>query len=452
MTDLRGPFTLRTRMVTLASLAVAVVLCAGGLLLGVALRATLTGDLAQSTVLRARDLAALGARGALPQPVPVGDADEELVQVLLSGESLAASANLAGHPLLDVPRPSAGTTAVIEVTDVPIDHDEEAGFLLAAATVDSPRGPVTAVVGSSLEDITETLARAGGLGLAALPVLVIVLSTAMWVIVGRTLAPVEAIRAEAEAMSGAELHRRLPQPARQDEIGRLSRTLNAMLGRMDAASERQRRFVADAAHELRSPIASLRAQIEASPTRLKGDAGIARDGLLADTLRMQQLTEQLLLLARSDAGELMLRRRAVDLDDLVGIVSTRLRDEHGIHIDDTNVEPVQVAGDPVLVEQVIRNLLDNAHRHARERAAVGLARLDATAVLTVDDDGAGIPIGDRDRVFERFTRLDDARARDTGGSGLGLAIVADIVAAHGGSVAITDSPLGGARFEVVLPA
>jgi len=437
-------------MVALAALAVSVVLLVAGILLGLSLRAALTDDLAQTALLRARDLATLAAGGTLTRPVPVGDSDEAFVQVVRDGEVIAASANLTGSLALDVTRPPEGQTRVTEVGDVPIEHDEGGGFLLAAATVRTPRGPVTAFVGVSLEDVNEAVAEAGGLGLAALPLLVAALSVAIWVIVGYTLAPVEAIRAEAEAISGTDLHRRLPEPVRRDEIGRLSRTLNAMLGRMEAAGERQRRFIADAAHELRSPIASLRAQLEADGARRHGRVA-AGDDLLAETLRMQQLTEQLLLLARIDSGQLTLRQRAVDLDDLVSIVTSRFPGDSNVRIERADIEPVQISGDPVLLEQVIRNLVENARRHARTRVAISLRRRGDTAELIFDDNGPGIAPHDRDRVFERFSRLDDARARDSGGAGLGLAIVADIVAAHDGRVTVTDSPLGGARLEVVLP-
>jgi signal transduction histidine kinase len=276
------------------------------------------------------------------------------------------------------------------------------------------------------------------------------------VVIGRTLGPVEAMRRRADVITAADLSERVPEPDRLDEIGRLARTINAMLERLEVGVREQRRFLADAAHELRSPVASLRAQLE---TRQHVDGDLRSDndtaGLLADTLRMGALVDQLLLLARSDADALDRVRAVVDLDDTVEKVLTvepfeQLRPD--VAIDVWRVSPVKVVGDPLLLEQVVRNLLDNAVRHATARVDVTLSRVGGEAVLTVDDDGPGIPPARRDEVLRRFARLDDARDRDQGGTGLGLAIVDDVVRAHDGRVEILDSPLGGARLQVSLPA
>jgi signal transduction histidine kinase len=244
----------------------------------------------------------------------------------------------------------------------------------------------------------------------------------------------------------------VPDPPADDEIGRLARTMNRMLGRLEQAQARQRRLVADASHELRSPVATIRQHAEvalAHPGRT-GSAELAAT-VLAEDLRLQRLTEDLLLLTRADERSLAPRRRPVDLDDLVLEEARRLRDATGLRVDTTAVSAGRVAGDAAGLRRVLRNLGDNASRHARERLALSVADRDATVVLAVDDDGPGIPDADRERVFERFVRLDGARARDDGGSGLGLAIVAELAAAHGGTVAVAASPLGGARVEVWLP-
>jgi signal transduction histidine kinase len=228
--------------------------------------------------------------------------------------------------------------------------------------------------------------------------------------------------------------------------------MNRMLERLEQAQARQRRLVSDASHELRSPVAAIRQHAEvalAHPDRTT-TAELA-ETVLAEDLRLQRLAEDLLLLTRADEHTLGLRRRPVDLDDLVFDEARRLRGVSRLRVDTTAVSAGRVDADAAGLRRVLRNLGDNAVRHAAGQVAFSVAERDGVVRLRVDDDGPGIPEADRERVFERFVRLDDARARDDGGSGLGLAIVAELVAAHGGTVAITPSPTGGTRVEVALP-
>jgi signal transduction histidine kinase len=285
-----------------------------------------------------------------------------------------------------------------------------------------------------------------------LPLLLAVVAVTTWIVVGRALAPVEAIRTEVDAISAAALHRRVPDPPADDEIGRLARTMNRMLARLEQAQARQRRLVSDASHELRSPVAAIRQHAEvalAHPGRTT--AGELAETVLAEDLRLQRLAEDLLLLTRADEQSLALRRRPVDLDDLVFDEARRLRGAGGLRIDTTAVSAGRVDGDAAALRRMVRNLADNAARHAGGHLAFSVTERDGTVLLAVDDDGPGIPVADRERVFERFVRLDGARSRDDGGSGLGLAIVAELAAVHGGTVAIASSSLGGARVEVTLP-
>ena len=244
----------------------------------------------------------------------------------------------------------------------------------------------------------------------------------------------------------------MSEPRSEDEVARLARTLNAMLARVQTSVEQQRRFVADAAHELRSPIASLRTQLEtARESRTPVDWQRRSATLLEDTVRMQRLTDQLLLLARLDAAAgSVWRQRPVDLDDVALSVAQRTAVPAGVTLDLSEVRPAQVSGDPILLEQLVANLLDNALRHARGSVRMRVRR-DGAAVLQVDDDGLGIPVDGRGEVLRRFARLDSARDRGSGGVGLGLAIAADIVRAHGGTLDVGDSGLGGARPEAHLP-
>ncbi|QWZ08025.1 HAMP domain-containing histidine kinase [Nocardioides panacis] len=277
---------------------------------------------------------------------------------------------------------------------------------------------------------------------------------ALWLVVGRTIGSVEAIRRRAELITGRRLDERVPEPTTQDEIFRLARTLNGMLSRLERSAKRQERFVADAAHELRTPLTTLRTRLETAMLRGGGD-GDPDPALLSElwsqTVRMGSLVDQLLLLARSDAGTLPHLDQPVDLEDVLHDVVTSTPSD-GVSVRTGHVEPVQVRGNAALLELVVRNLVENAVRHATSTVDLSSSSDGTTAVLTVDDDGPGVAPTDRADVFHRFVRLDTSRDRSRGGVGLGLAIVAEIVRIHSGSVQVTDSPAGGARFTVRLPA
>ncbi|TDO44394.1 signal transduction histidine kinase [Kribbella sp. VKM Ac-2527] len=449
-------------MMLIAAAATAVVLMVGGAALAVTLRTVMIDEAMDASRLRARDLGALAAGNALPDFAPIGH-EGDLVQVVgTDGRILVSSANIAGKPALELPRQPPGSTREISVDSLPV--GDPGPYRIVAHGIGTPSGPATVYVAVSVEEIDETVTLVGQVFLAAIPIFVLLLSVAMWTVLGRTLAPVETIRREAAAITGRRLDRRVSEPPQYDEIGRLARTVNAMLARLQDSAERQRRFVADTAHELRSPIASLRTQLEtARASHRPVDWDEISADLLDETVRMQQLEEQLLLLARADAGTLGRTRTTVDLDDVVDTVVAGARgriDAGGsersptgspVRVDRHDVEPVQVTGDALLLEQLVRNLVDNAVAHATREVRIGLSIDGDEAVLTVDDDGPGVPVERRQEIFERFTRLDGARDRDHGGAGLGLAIVADIVKAHDGVVEVGDAPLGGARFRVRLP-
>ncbi len=278
------------------------------------------------------------------------------------------------------------------------------------------------------------------------PILIVVAGAATYVFAGRALRPVEAIRARVASMSEKDLAERVPVPAARDEVGRLAETMNGMIARLEHAQKVQRRFVADASHELRSPLATIGAGLELLQD---SDPGTVRT-LRGETQRLGRLVDDLLLLARADERGLQPRRDEVDLDEIVEAERARPYDDEVRT--EVRAEHVRVIGDRSQLVRVLRNLVDNAHRHARSRVVVTLGREADRAALDVADDGPGLPPADRIRVFERFVRLDDARARADGGSGLGLAIVAEVVAAHDGLVWVEDAPGGGALFRVRLPA
>ena len=278
------------------------------------------------------------------------------------------------------------------------------------------------------------------------PLLILVVGAATYFFAGRALRPVEAIRAQVASMSEKDLAERVPVPVARDEVGRLAETMNGMIARLESAQKVQRRFVADASHELRSPLATIGAGLELLQD---SDPGTVRT-LRGETERLGRLVDDLLLLARADERGLQPRRDEVDLDELVEAERARPY-EDGVRTE-VRTEPVRVVGDRGQLVRVLRNLVDNAHRHAGAQVVVTLGRDGDLAAIDVADDGPGVPAADRTRIFERFVRLDDARARADGGSGLGLAIVAEVVAAHDGRVWVEEAPGGGALFRVRLPA
>jgi signal transduction histidine kinase len=265
------------------------------------------------------------------------------------------------------------------------------------------------------------------------------------------LRPVEAIRREVEAIGGEDLHRRVPDPPVEDEIGRLAHTMNAMLARLEVATDRQRRFVADASHELRSPLTGMRTELEvnlAHPERVDWSA-VAQE-ILDDTIQLQRLVDDLLVLAAADAApDGASRREPVDLDEIVLAEARRVRPRTGATIDTGAVSGAQVDGDAEQLGRVVRNLLDNAVRHAESRVIVTLGESEGDAVLTVADDGPGVPAAERERIFERFARHDSGRSRSAGGTGLGLAISREIVTAHAGTIEL--DPDNASQFTVRLP-
>lgn len=444
----RHQISLRLRITVITAVVVGAVAALGGLLIMLALRSELIQAADDAVEARAGEVADLATKGALPTTLPPTRDPETFAEVVADGQMVTATEGLEGHHRFALSEVGVGVVNVAEVPRLPF---PEAGpFRVVARGVDTPKGPVTVFVGVSIAHLEHTMLTATRIGATGLLVLVMVLATAMWLAIGRALAPVEAIRARADAIAGHNLDRRVPVPAQHDEIGRLARTVNQMLARLERSAEKQRSFVADAAHELRTPITSLRVQLE-NARDLDGGAGRTPD-MLHETRRMEGLVDQLLLLARADSDALWVQQSVVDLDDIIDAAVGSLETEGRITVDTSAVEPVQTRGDAALLEQVVLNLVKNALTHARHAVRVSLSAVGSeVAVLFVDDDGPGVPEGRRDDVFERFVRLDASRDRDGGGVGLGLAIVAEIVSAHGGRVGVVEAPTGGARFVVELP-
>jgi signal transduction histidine kinase len=244
---------------------------------------------------------------------------------------------------------------------------------------------------------------------------------------------------------------RVPVPDSSDEISALAVTMNEMLARLEASHRAQQRFVGDASHELRSPLTTIISGLEAAedhPELL--DTGLASTTLLPEAHRMRTLIEDLLLLARADEQRLVARTNEVSVSDVAEAEVARARQNSCCTID-SMITPVRIVGDSTAISRVVRNLLDNAIRHATSRVEVCVGDRDGAAIIAISDDGPGIAREDRTRVFERFVRLDSDRSRSSGGAGLGLAIVAEVVAAHGGIVTVEGPPGRGTTMQVSLP-
>lgn len=439
---LRARSSVRFRVTAAAMLAAIVVAVVGAALFVSSLRSALEQGLVTSAEQQAQDVQAQLDQGESPDQAVVTGRNDVVVQIVVGNKVVASD-----HPRLTVPLRTV--TGEVRGVRVPGLRDR---YVVVTRVVPGGGGQKIAV-GRSIEQVQDATAAAALLLAVSVPVGLGLLAVAVWLSVGRALRPVEAMRREADAITSAHLDRRLPIVAGDDEIPRLATTLNEMLDRIDASQRLQRQFVSDASHELRSPLATLRQLAEVArdyPGRVS-TADLAAD-VLAEEERMADLVTSLLVLARVDDRPESMHAHPIDLDDLVLVEARRQRPHDGPRIDVSGVSAGQVSGDAVLLGQVVRNLLANAIRHARGLVVVSLVEQDDRVLLTVDDDGAGVPPDERERIFERFVRLDEARARDHGGAGLGLAIVRKVVEAFGGDVTVADSPEGGARFTVSLPA
>ncbi|MCQ4209298.1 sensor histidine kinase [Streptomyces longispororuber] len=468
--------SVRSRAALAATLVVAVALVAAGTAVLLALRSNLTGQAGSAADSGARKVATQLATGTAPDALDL-DTDDRPVQVVdEDGRLVAASDDLEGitGTGTGAVRPEAAVTdddhggrgdddddagdddggrgKVSDTTEyadgtATVDGDS-ADYRFAAVEVeDTAYGTLTVYAGAPLAAEQSAVSTALTSMLIGFPVLLVVVGGVTWLVTRRALRPVEGIRTEMAAITASQdLGRRVPEPDTHDEVARLARTTNETLAALEDSVDRQRRFVADASHELRSPIASLRTQLEvgaAHPELLDVD------GAVEDTVRLQELAADLLLLARLDAGE---QPGGGDVD-LVALVREELSQRVGdrVPVAVTARGSAQVAGSRGQLARVLGNLVDNAQRHARTAVDVTVGTDGRWVTLAVADDGGGVPEGERERVFERFVRLDDARSRDGGGAGLGLAIARDVAERHGGTLTVRTAPGGGALFELGLP-
>ncbi len=440
--------SVRVRTTAFATLVVTVALVLGGGLLLVVQQHALVSGLERSARSRATDVTVLAQRRALPPTLTAAREDAAFTQVVdTRGAVVAASENLDGElPVLaTIPKPGA---SLVTKTVASLDGR----FRIAVRRVETATGPVVVYAGDNLSAVDDATRQLATLLAIGLPILVGLVGLMTWWVTGRALRPVEAIRAEVTSIGESELHRRVPEPAARDEVGRLARTMNAMLARLDLAADRQRRFVSDASHELQSPLTSLRARLEVNlRSKVDPDWRANERDSLDEVIEMQRLVDDLLTLARIDSRTPLRRRVPVDLDEIALREAERLRARGRVDVDVHQVGAGQVLGDPDQLTRALRNVLDNAERYARREVVVALASSTEGVVLDVRDDGVGVPVEDRSRIFERFARVDDARTRGGASTGLGLAITRAIVRDHGGEVTVEDAETG-ARFVVRLPA
>jgi signal transduction histidine kinase len=477
---------LRARLTITATAGLAVAL-AGGAALGTrALADSLVTGLDGTARQGAQGVAALVNADRLPDPVPVAGGTVT-VQVLGPGGRIIAASPGADRlvPLLSGRRlaAAAGSGHAVQLDGGPYGLPGPLRVVAVAA-----RGGQIVIAAVSFAQVSGSIRMLWHAAIIGTPLLIIFLAGVNWLVIGGALRPIAELRKGAQEVSGAVGTRRLPVPETRDEVHSLAVTLNDMLMRLESAEERQRAFVSDTAHELRSPLASIRAQLEVAVDHPEGqDWRDTAEGVLADTLRLARLAEDLLVLARLDerAGAraanrtcdlaLLARDAAAHYESarvtvaLVPGAPAPLTPRPGAPGQAAPVRavpaapvpaapgaagPVLTRGDPDGLTRVLLNLIDNAVGYARSCVTVAAWRDGTHALLAVTDDGPGIPAAEAERVFGRFTRLDDARRRDDNGengSGLGLAIVLAIVRGHGGNVWLEDAAPG-LRAVVSLPA
>ena len=436
--------SIRMRVTVLAASVALVVITIGSVLFVFGLQRSLEQSLTLTARQEIATIRAQIAGGSSLAEVVVTGGDDIVVQLVAADGRVLAS----DHPETET-TPLLTAAGVGNDLVVPGEADL---YTVVAEQEDGAQGVSLIVVGRSSSESDQARDVAGWQLLLAVPLVVALLSVTVWLSVGRALRPVEDMRREVDSITSAHLHRRLALPPGGDEIPRLAGTLNEMLDRIDESQRLQQQFVADASHELRSPLAAIRQMADVA-RRYPGKVAVESlaDDVLIESQRLEELVSALLVLARLDdgAGD---AHELVDLDDLVLEAVARVRQRApGVPIDATRVSAGQVHGSGVLLSEAVRNLLDNASRHATSQVSVALGERDGSVELVVDDDGAGVGADERERVFERFVRLDEARAREAGGAGLGLAIVRKIVELSGGTVMIERADLGGARFVVRIP-
>ncbi|UVJ39671.1 cell wall metabolism sensor histidine kinase WalK [Arthrobacter sp. CJ23] len=374
----------------------------------------------------------------------------QYIQILNpDGSVFAASVAATAATPITTLRPEAKQTLFQRISGLKNLFDDE--LYVVATGVKVEEKVYTVAVAATVRVQSETVSTVAWFMLGAAPLLLAGVGVGVWMLVGRSLRQVERIRSQVADIDARSLDGRVDVPQTSDEIRALALTMNMMLDRLQASDLEQRRFISDASHELRSPLATLSAAVEIAAADSSGATWEAMKEVLAgETARMRYLVQDLLTLARTNDDGLRLDVKDVDLDDVLNDEVRRLRSTSKHEIE-ALLEPARVTGDVRRLGQAVRNVLDNAERYAQSRISIQVRNSLDGVLLTIDNDGPPVPIAERERIFERFVRLDESRSRESGGSGLGLAIADAIMSAHGGRILSTATPGGGCRFELAFP-
>lgn len=446
MRGIRGRATLLVTLLLGASLLV------GGIAITSVLRQRLLDNLDATVTAAATDRAALLASGADPLSVT----DTQLREAVIWIGDPDGNPIATGGRVVSATAPG-GTETGTRTVDLTFEErngtqieQETEEIRVHTTTTDTPAlGPLVVIVGVELEQVDNPVKEVAGLLLIGAPLLLLLAGGLTWVTADRALRPVESIRRDAERITHHHDEATIAVPTTGDEIERLAATVNDMLDRLASNDIRQRQFIGDASHELKSPLANLRIDIETTAAAEGApDETAARH--LAQIDRLTSIVDDLLALARFDEHQ-PLHDEPIDLDDVVFDALAAATTGHDRRINIDAISPTRITGEAAQLRRLVRNLIDNATRHAHSAVALSLNTDGDLAVLHVDDDGDGVAPEAREQIFERFARTDSSRDRHAGGTGLGLAIVRRAAQAHGGTVEISTSPLGGARFTVRLP-
>jgi signal transduction histidine kinase len=439
------PRSVRVRITALVAVVAVFIFVPAGMASALAARRMLVNS-AWHHVRKAASVTATAARrGTLPNPIPQADG-VSLVQVVVPGDRVIA-ASVAARGL--APLAAVWPTPNRPQRDVETCAQARIGCVRVSAIRVSSR--VDSPVVYAAQRVPGVLATGmfDTLFVAQAAVMIALSAWGAWNVAGRALRPVDAITTTLATINVDDVTHRVPEPATRDEIARLAHVINGTLQRVEHALQQQRQFTADISHELRTPLAGLRTELEEAQLRLEDtDLHQALDGALRDVGRIQSIITDMLLLARIEART----PRPLEPVDLSELLQAQIARQPHRHLINLRLEPeVTVNVSPGLLAKILTNLLDNAQHHATHAIDIEVHRTKHTAELTVSDDGKGIPQADRERIFQRFTRLDSARSRRHGGTGLGLAIARNIAEYHHGTLHADDSPTGGARFTLRLP-
>jgi signal transduction histidine kinase len=453
-----GRLGVRWQAAVVAVAAVGLTLVLGAAALILLTERSLQSSIEATVAARADGVVALVEADAVTDPLPGRD-PELLAQIVDRGSVvLAADRAAQGLPALVDVVVAPGRREILRIADLAegiepeVDIEDSGPFAVVAEGVRLDGGPATVLVAGSLEDASAVRGALLPLLGFGLPAVLAVVGLVTWLLTGRALRPVDDMRREADRISALALDRRLPQPAARDELHRLAVTLNDMLERLERSATRQRQFVGDASHELKSPLTTLRAIVDIagrSPTEM--DTAELVEDIGEQVARMERLVADLLALARYDEAAVA-PATPVDLGAISAHAAAGAAQHGEATVETSGLQPVIVQGEPAAVMRAVHNLIENAARHAATTVWVETRRHHDVGELWVSDDGPGVPSADAERIFERFVRLDESRTRATGGTGLGLAVARAIARTFGGDVVLAPPRHGGASFVLTLPA